>query len=296
MSAIQRIATRETELGAGLSIRRALPTRHRRMVGAWCFLDHIGPVDFAPDAGLHVGAHPHIGLQTFTWPITGEILHRDSLGNEQLIRPGQVNLMTAGHGIAHTEDSPQPGQRLHAAQLWIALPPEQRDCPPDFAHYPDLPTWTTDGARFTLLAGHYRNKHAPTRIHTPLLGLDIAATTDATLDLPLQTEFEYGLLPLLGHITAAGETLGSDEFLYLEPGRDRLQLKLPAGSIVLLLGGEPFTAPLQMWWNFVAGDRKSIVEAQRQWENGDARFGAVGDGKAPRLGAPTLPAVWIRAS
>jgi redox-sensitive bicupin YhaK (pirin superfamily) len=205
MSAIQRIATRETELGAGLNIRRALPTRHRRMVGAWCFLDHIGPIDFAPDAGLHVGARPHIGLQTFTWPVAGEILHRDSLGNEQLIRPGQVNLMTAGHGIAHTEDSPQPGQHLHATQLWIALPPEQRDCPPDFAHYPDLPTWTTDCAQFTLLAGHYQHNHAPTLIYTPLLGLDI---------------------------TAAGETLGRDEFLYLEAGRNHLQLKLPAGSKV----------------------------------------------------------------
>lgn len=175
--------------------------------------------------------------------MAGEILHRESLGNKQLIRPGQVNLMTAGLGIAHTEDSPHPGQHLHAAQLWIALPPEQRDCPPDFAHHPDLPTWTTDGARFTLLAGYYQNNHAPSRIHTPLLGLDIAATTDATLDLPLQTEFEYGLLPLLGHIT-------------------------------------------------VAGDRTSIAEAQRQWENGDPRFGPIGDGGELRLMPPPLPSTW----
>ncbi|WP_234083749.1 pirin family protein [Azonexus sp. R2A61] len=259
MSAIQRIATRATELGAGLTVRRALPTRQRRSVGAWCFLDHIGPIDFAPDAGLHVGAHPHIGLQTFTWPVAGEILHRDSLGNEQRIRPGQVNLMTAGHGIAHTEDSPQPGQRLHAAQLWIALPPEQRDCPPDFVHYPELPSWRADGAEFTLLAGDYLGKRAPTRIHTPLLGLDIAASADVTVDLPLRPEFEYGLLPLIGRIVAAGESLGDDEFLYLEPGHDRLQLKLPAGGKLLLLGGEPFAAPIQMWWNFVAGDRASIA-------------------------------------
>jgi len=292
MSAIQRIATRATELGAGLTVRRALPTRQRRMVGAWCFLDHIGPIDFAPDAGLHVGAHPHIGLQTFTWPVAGEILHRDSLGNEQRIRPGQVNLMTAGHGIAHTEDSPQPGQRLHAAQLWIALPPEQRDCPPDFVHYPELPSWRADGAEFTLLAGNYQGRRAPTRIHTPLLGLDIAAGTDVTVDLPLRPEFEYGLLPLIGRIVAAGESLGDDEFLYLEPGRDRLQLTLPAGGKLLLLGGEPFAAPIQMWWNFVAGDRASIAEAQRQWENGDPRFGPVGDGSAPRLMPPVLPAGW----
>lgn len=134
MSPIVRIEARSADLGNDMLVRRALPNRQQRMVGAWCFLDHAGPVAFAPDHGMHVGAHPHIGLQTFTWVIEGEVLHRDSLGNEQVIHPGQVNLMTAGRGIVHTEGSLVDGQRLHAAQLWIALPPEAQDCAPDFAH------------------------------------------------------------------------------------------------------------------------------------------------------------------
>lgn len=124
MPPIARIAARNADLGGGMLVRRVLPSRQQRMVGGWCFLDHAGPVDFAPEHGMHVGAHPHIGLQTFTWLIEGEVMHRDSLGNEQIIRPGQVNLMTAGRGVVHTEDSLVDGSRLHAAQLWIALPPE----------------------------------------------------------------------------------------------------------------------------------------------------------------------------
>jgi redox-sensitive bicupin YhaK (pirin superfamily) len=128
MKPIEHIAARPADLGDGLTVHRALPNRQRRMVGAWCFLDHAGPVDFPAGRGLHVGAHPHIGLQTFTWLIEGEVMHRDSLGNEQIIRPGQVNLMTSGRGIVHTEDSLTAGRRLHAAQLWIALPEADVAC------------------------------------------------------------------------------------------------------------------------------------------------------------------------
>lgn len=128
MKPIEHIPTRPADLGDGLTVHRALPNLQRRMVGAWCFLDHAGPVDFPAGRGLHVGAHPHIGLQTFTWLIEGEVMHRDSLGNEQIIRPGQVNLMTAGRGLAHTEDSLTDGRRLHAAQLWIALPEADVAC------------------------------------------------------------------------------------------------------------------------------------------------------------------------
>ena len=165
MRPLERIAPRAADLGDGLVVRRVLPTRQRRMVGAWCFLDHAGPIDFAPGGGMHVAAHPHTCLQTFTWLIEGEVLHRDSLGNEQVIRPGQVNLMTAGHGIVHTEDSAPGARRLHAAQLWIALPPELADCPPAFEHYPDLPRWQDAGCTLTLLAGR--------------AGLRLSATDDA---------------------------------------------------------------------------------------------------------------------
>lgn len=288
MNPIERIAPRAADLGEGMLVRRALPTRQRRMVGAWCFLDHAGPIDFAPGGGMHVGAHPHTCLQTFTWLIEGEVLHRDSLGNEQVIRPGQVNLMTAGRGIVHTEDSLPDARRLHAAQLWIALPPELADCDPAFAHHTDLPRWTDGPCAVTLLAGHFGGQTAPATIHTPLVGLDLLAHQDGRLTLALDPGFEYGLLPLEGGMEIDGEHFASDEFAFLEAGRERLDLTLSAGSRVLLVGGKPFGTPVTMWWNFVGHDQDSIARAQRDWEAGHPRFGEV-PGATRKLVAPPLP-------
>ena len=266
-----------------------LPNGQQRMVGAWCFLDHAGPVRFEPGKGMHVGAHPHIGLQTVTWLIEGEVLHRDSLGNEQVIRPGQVNLMTAGHGIAHTEDSLHAGARLHAAQLWIALPPVHKDCAPAFDHYAELPQWREDGAELTLLAGRYGARSAPARIHSPLVGIDIACDRASVLTLALDPGFEYGLMPLVGELRLDGELIATDELAYLGKGRSQLQLALPAGARLLFLGGEPFAEPVLMWWNFVGHSKADIAQAQAEWEQGSPRFGTVGDGRAPRLVAPAIP-------
>ncbi|MFT3849886.1 MAG: pirin family protein [Propionivibrio sp.] len=292
MNAITRIEPRNADLGDGMVVRRTLPSREQRMIGAWCFLDHAGPVNFAVGKGMHVGAHPHIGLQTFTWLIEGEVLHRDSLGNEQIIRPGQVNLMTAGHGIVHTEDSLHDGQRLHAAQLWIALPPEQEECAPDFAHYPDLPQWREGAATLTLLAGRYGRESAPTRLHSPLLGLDIACDTNDTataLSLDLDPTFEYGLLPLVGDIAVNGEHFATDDLAYLEPGRCNLQLSLSPGARVLVLGGEPFAQPVLIWWNLVGSSQARIAAALREWESRGSRFGRVKSDDERRLVAPPLP-------
>jgi len=154
----QRLEARHADLGAGLSIARVLPTATRRTVGAWCFLDHAGPMSCPPGAGMRVGPHPHIGLQTFTWLIEGEVLHHDSLGNRQLIRPGEVNLMTAGRGIAHSEESVGDRGAVHAAQLWIVLPDGERHNAPAFVHHPRLPVAEVNGFRATVLAGsalHY---------------------------------------------------------------------------------------------------------------------------------------------
>lgn len=287
--AVERIAARAAELGEGLTIHRALPTRQRRMVGAWCFLDHVGPVAFAPGQGMHVGAHPHTSLQTFTWMVEGEILHRDSLGHEQVIRPGQVNLMTAGRGIAHTEDSLPSAGRLHAAQLWIALPSHLADCAAAFDHYPDLPVWTREGCTLTLLAGAHEGRTAPARLHTPLVGLDIHSPQASALHMPLDPAFEYGLLPLEGRITVAGEEFGPDEFAYLGLHRQDIVLECSAGSRALLLGGEPFDETLLMWWNFVGFSRQAITEAQREWEAQGPRFGPVKGGDGRRVPAPVLP-------
>jgi len=288
MTSIVRITPRSAD-GEGMIVRRALPTREQRMVGAWCFLDHAGPVQFASGQGMHVGAHPHIGLQTFTWMIEGEVRHRDSLGNDLVIRPGQVNLMTAGRGIVHTEDSVADGQRLHLAQLWIALPPEAETCAPAFAHYPELPQWQEGGVQLSLLAGSHGGRVAPTQTYSPLFGLDLDCASPGALTLALVPDFEYGLLPLTGELAIDGEVFRADEFAYLGGGRTQLSLQLGAGTRALLLGGAPFAEPVQMWWNFVASSKTAISEAQAHWESGDARFGPVGDGSARRLVAPPLP-------
>lgn len=294
MNEIKRIELRSADLGEGMLVKRALPSRHQRMVGAWCFLDHAGPVNFAPGKGMHVSAHPHTALQTFTWLIDGEVLHKDSLGNELIIRPGQVNLMTAGRGIVHTEDSVVNGGCLHAAQLWIALPEELADCEPDFAHYPELPVWHSAGVQHTLLAGAYGDLEAPTAVHSAMLGMDLFSEHGGTVTLSLNPDFEYGYLPLTGQANVVGETYTPDEFAYMGKGLTSLNVELSAGARMLLLGGVPFEKPVQMWWNFVGHSKEAIAQAQRDWEQGSSRFGEVRDqaastGVAPRLAAPGLP-------
>ncbi len=288
---VQRIAGRASDIGGGMVVLRAVPTRQRRMIGAWCFLDHLGPVDFPAAQGMHVGAHPHIGLQTFTWLIEGEVLHRDSLGSEQIIRPGQVNLMTAGHGVVHTEDSLVGGQRLHAAQLWIALPANAADCPPAFEHFPDLPRWSEGAATLTLLAGSYAGRRMSASFHTPLVGLDAWSLSGGALRLSLDPGFEHGFFVLEGEMQLAGERYVLDELAYLPPGATELTLELAPGSRLLLVGGVPFAEPVLMFWNFVGHDKASIAAAWRDWQAGAARFGPVAGGEDRRLAAPPLP--WV---
>jgi len=287
--AIQRITSRSAEVGGGIPVSRLLPSRQRRMIGAWCFLDHAGPAIFASENGLRVGPHPHIGLQTFTWMLEGEVLHRDSLGNTQVIRPGEVNLMTAGYGITHSEES-LPGQdRLHAVQLWIALPEAARERPPAFTHHAGLPRWQAGGLCLTLLAGAYGAYKAPTCIFSPLLGLDLAADVAVDARLELDTRFEYGVLPLTGKWRINGEDYSANELAYLGRGLDVLDLQAAAGARAILLGGVPFEEEIFLWWNFVGHSKAEIVQAQREWEQGSARFGEVVGFDGPRLTAPTIP-------
>ncbi len=284
-----RIPARMAEIGGGTPVARTLPSRLRRTIGAWCFLDHAGPASFAPGQGMRVGAHPHTGLQTFTWMLEGEVLHRDSLGNEQLIRPGQVNLMTAGRGIAHTEESTADETRLHAAQLWIALPARVADMAPRFDHYPDLPRWREGGAEAVLLAGEFMGRHSPVLVHSPLVGVDWFAPQAATLTLPLNPAFEYGLMPLTGPATAQGQPLAPDELLYLPAGGSELRLELPAGTRALLIGGAPFGEDITIWWNFVGHGKAYIAQAQRDWQGRSERFGEVPGTGGARLDAPPTP-------
>jgi len=291
MTTLERIEARSADLGDGLLVRRVLPTRGRRMVGAWCFLDHAGPVRFGKDKPMRVGAHPHTGLQTFTWLMEGEVLHRDSLGSEQIIRPGQVNLMTAGRGIVHTEDSLTP--ELHAAQLWIALPPEEFARVPAFDHYPDLPQWQEGHVYMTLLAGQYQTPHqthvSSVKLYSPLIGMDMRSEVGDTPTLTLNPAFEYAVLPLEGHVRIDNQPFDADEFAYLGAGRASVTLNLGTDTRILLIGGEPFAQPVVMWWNFVAHTRDDVIQAQHDWESGNARFGSVPHERGPRMTAPKLP-------
>lgn len=284
----QRIATRDAVLGEGMTIRRALPSRQRRMVGAWCFLDHFGPVDVSSGDGLRVGPHPHIGLQTVTWPLQGEILHRDTLGYAQVIRPGQLNVMTAGRGIAHSEESPKDRPTgLHGAQLWIALPDTDRHCEPAFDHHPQLPILQRDGVTITVLAGDVFGEHSPAKIYTPLIGLDLAMPGATAITLPLLPEFEYGVLVLEGEALIEDAPLAIGTFLYLGCGRPSLQLRAPTPARVLLVGGTPFGEEVLLWWNFVARSKAEISAANADWEAG--RFGEVRGYPGVRIPAPPLP-------
>ena len=201
-----------------IEVRRLLPLRQRRSVGAWCFVDHYGPTSVDGVAGMQVPPHPHIGLQTVTWLIEGTVLHRDSLGSEQLIRPGQLNLMTAGHGIAHSEESPEDHDpRLHGVQLWLALPDAHRQVAPDFEHLTDLPKLRAGGLDVTVFAGSLAGAASPARVFSPLVGAEISAPVDARGTVPLTPSYEHVIFTAFGTAAADGTDLAPGSLLYLPP-------------------------------------------------------------------------------
>lgn len=289
----QIISGRQANLGEGFSVTRLVPTAHRRMIGAWCFLDHAA-ADFDAGHGMQVGPHPHMGLQTFTWMVEGEILHRDSLGVEQLIRPGQVNLMTSGRGITHSEESPhQAGGRLHVAQLWIALPDAHRHTEPAFHHYAELPMHQEAGIRATVLVGKAWELAAPTQVYSPLVAIHIKFLETASLSVPLRTDFEHGIMQLNGEVTVDDQSLQRDQLMYSDKGADSLKITGVAGSQCLLIGGEPFNEPILMWWNFVGRTAEDIQQAAADWTAG-RRFPEVPHSTLARLQAPDLTGVHLK--
>ena len=281
----------------GIPVARLIPQSKRRTIGAWCFLDHAGPAEFAEGShGLQVGSHPHTNLQTFTWMLEGEVWHQDSLGFRQLIRPKQVNLMTAGTGdacgIAHTEQTPEGVNRLHAVQLWIALPMNQA-IEPNFEHYPELPQWHENGVDYVLTTGQFGGHTAPTTQYSPLLGVDIQFKETQTLTIPAQAGWEYGALVIAGSVTAAdGTRAAADELLFIEQANGNFTLTAAAGSHIMLLGGEPLPHPTVIWWNFVADSRDALRRAVDDWNNASPRFGKEIDLNGTgltRLAAPEVP-------
>jgi len=284
---MQALAPRPTELG-GFTIHRLLPQRPRRMVGAWCFLDLLGPVAVGGDRALDVPPHPHIGLQTVTWVLAGEALHKDSLGSEAVARPGTLNLMTSGAGIAHSEETPgRGGGLLHLVQLWIAQPDGDRNGPPAFDHHAERPVHEMRGGRSTVILGTVGGIHAPARTFSPLVAADVAIDPGGEVTLPLAAGFEHALVPLAGKCAVEADVLAPDHLYYLAPGRDGIAVSglgnTPAR--VLLIGGAPFEEPILMWWNFVARTTDEIVAARDDWEAG-RRFGEVRAYAGRRMPAP----------
>ncbi|THU05444.1 pirin family protein [Lampropedia puyangensis] len=291
-----RIPLRDSELGEGLTIKRALPTRALRTVGPWCFLDHAGPVAHNM---MNVGPHPHIGLQTFTWMIEGEIMHRDSLGYEQVIRAGQINLMTSGRGISHVEEAHSTGG-LHLVQLWIALPASHRHGPAAFAHYPELPRWDDGAWQFTLLAGSLGQQHSPVEVYSPLVGVDIRLTAgeaNANVSMELNPTYEYGVLVLKGRTKINGEMLDPSDFLYLSAGAAVLELARDGHEDLqlMVIGGEPLAQTPIIWWNFVGYSTEEVVEATRDWQAHSERFGTVLNTPLKRLPAPSVEGLVLHA-
>lgn len=286
----QVLEAREVDLGEGTAVRRLLPKRERSTIGAWCFVDRFGPKDIAGLPGMRVPPHPHIGIQTVTWLVEGEVLHHDSLGNQQAIRPGQLNLMTAGRGIAHSEESPADHPPvLHGVQLWVALPERSGLADPAFDHLPDLPVAETDGARITVLMGQLLGARSPARAYSELVAADIDVRTATDEDLPVRADFEHGWMVLSGEAVVDGVSLRPGRLLYLGVGREKVAVRTPGPARVLLLGGVPFGEPIFMWWNFVAHSAEEIARARSDWEARTSRFGEVVGFDGPRLEAPPLP-------
>ncbi|MER6301240.1 pirin family protein [Kitasatospora sp. NPDC001539] len=286
---------RQVQLGESTVVRRLLPNLGRRMVGAWCFVDHYGPDDIADEPGMQVPPHPHTGLQTVSWLHQGEVLHRDSLGSLQTVRPYELGLMTSGRAISHSEESPRPHARyLHGAQLWVALPDAHRHTAPAFEHHADLPVVTAPGLRATVILGTLDTATSPGTTYSPLVGADLALTEGAELQLPLVPDFEYAVLAMTGRLDVDGTPVEPGSMLYLGCGRTELPLLARTDASVLLLGGEPFEERILMWWNFVGRTPEDIAQARADWMTG-TRFGQVHGYAGHRLPAPELPATPLKA-
>jgi redox-sensitive bicupin YhaK (pirin superfamily) len=294
--AVDVLEARKAAVGDGTEVRRLLPQRALRTVGAWCFLDHYGPDDVSTGPGMQVPPHPHIGLQTASWLFEGLVLHRDSLGSRQLIRPGELNLMTAGRGITHAEESAagRPSA-LHGLQLWIALPETDRFTEPRFAHHARLPVVRADGAQVTVVIGEHQGERSPAEVFTPLVGLEVAVPGGDDFALPVREDFEYGVVAVDGSALVEGALIAPGLLAHLSPGQSEIRLS-PAGGRRLarffVLGGVPFAERLLMWWNFVARTGEEIAQAREDWAAG--RFPEVHGYPGAPLAAPALPGVPLR--
>ncbi len=304
---VELMEPREVPLGGprAMPVRRTLPQRHRSLIGAWCFLDHYGPDLVSESGGMEVAPHPHTGLQTVSWLFTGEIEHRDSAGNVAMVRPQEVNLMTAGRGISHSEVSTPQTTVLHGAQLWVALPDADRDTDPGFQHYAPAEV-AGAGWRAHVFLGSLLGDTSPVTTFTPLLGAELVLDPGTTLRTPVDPEFELGVLVDLGSVSVGGVDAKVADLAFVPPGGDELVLVAgDEGARLLVLGGPPFGESIVMWWNFVGRTHEEVVEYRAAWQRqitgpdgnvvpdsrqvAPGRFGVVPDQPLRPIPAPGLP-------
>jgi redox-sensitive bicupin YhaK (pirin superfamily) len=283
-----------------MTVNRTLPQRKRSTIGAWCFCDHYGPDDVSATGGMRVPPHPHTGLQTVSWLFEGEIEHRDSVGSHAMVRPGEINLMTAGRGISHSEVSTPRTRALSGVQLWIVLPDGSRHDLPFFEHLVPEP-FDLDGATVRVFVGQLAGRVSRISVFSPLVGAQIDLPARREIDVPADPAFEHGILVDAGAVTVCGSPLGRRELGYLDPGRERITLRADEPSRVLLLGGVPFGEEFIMWWNFIGRSHEEVVAFRERWQRDvigrqdvNGPFGLVQDYDGQPLPAPELPTVRLR--
>ncbi|WP_132994208.1 pirin family protein [Gordonia zhaorongruii] len=296
---VEVVEPRVVPLGGirALLVKRTLPTRDRSMIGAWCFADHYGPEPVAQSGGMNVIPHPHTGLQTVSWLFEGEVEHIDSAGVHAMVRPGEINLMSAGHGISHSEVSTPSTDVLHGLQLWVVLPDAVRDDQHGFQHHePEpVPLAGVDGestGTVRVFVGEFAGVRSPIVTATPMLGAELLLDAGMRLEIAVDPAFEHGVLLDTEELIVEGADIGRSSLAYVGPGPERLTLENPTGepARLILLGGVPFTEDVIMWWNFIGRTHDEIVEYREEWERHSERFGTVETwGPDERIPAPPLP-------
>ncbi len=284
------IESRTVPLGGvrGLSVHRTLPLRGLPTVGPWCFVDQFGPTF----SRMEVLPHPHTGLQTVTWPLVGEIRHRDSRGSDVVLKPGELNLMTSGDGVSHSEFSVSSKPTvLHGIQLWVALPSSRRLGPSNFEHLADLPRVERESWTATVMVGEVEGAVSPAKTYSPIVGAELRLKAGRAR-IPLQRGFEHAILAVDGMALIDGQVdVPHRQMFYLAPGRSEVTIDVRADTILMLIGGEPFREELLMWWNFIGRTHEEIAEARHDWEAESERFGFVDGHGNERIPAPPMPNV-----
>lgn len=304
---LEVLTPRDVPLGGprAMTVRRTLPQRKRSLIGAWCFVDHYGPDDVLATGGMQVPPHPHTGLSTVSWLFSGQVEHRDSVGTHAMVRPGELNLMTAGRGISHSERSTADTRVLHGVQLWLALPERARLIEPRFDHYIP-PVVAGEGWQAQVFLGSLLGSTSTVATHSPLLGAEIRLEPHSTLTLDLDADFEHGILLDSGEVRIDGQAPPSDHLGYVPTGTRQISLTATGSDArFILIGGGPLGERIVMWWNFIGRTHEDVETYRQRWQReidvaeGEALPGRPwyglpsGDPEGP-LPAPPLPGVRIR--